>query len=326
MEKVKWGIIGCGDVCEVKSGPALYKSEFSELVAVMRRDSEKVQDFAHRHGVASYYTDAKDLINDDRINAIYIATPPAFHLNYTIQAAKARKAVYVEKPMALNFEECKQMIAICEKHKVPLFVAYYRRGLPYFQKVKELLDSGVLGDLMLIDLELIKPKDNREKITAKNWRTQAEISGGGYFYDLASHQIDLLEFLLGPIQNAHGSARNMLKQYSVEDTVTAALEFERGLIGTARWSFTGRPGVRMDELCIRGEKGEIRCSSFNGDRPIELITEEEKTEFSLPYPQHVQQPLIEQIIAQLRGKGEALSTGKTAARANYWMDRIVGKF
>ncbi|MDX5436908.1 MAG: Gfo/Idh/MocA family oxidoreductase, partial [Pontibacter sp.] len=139
MQKVRWGIIGCGDVTEVKSGPAFQKIENSELVAVMRRDSAKAQDYAARHGVPKWYDSAEALIHDPDVDAVYIATPPDSHAAYTLRVAAAGKSVYVEKPMALNYTQCQEMLAACNQANVPLFIAYYRRSQPLFLKVKELL-------------------------------------------------------------------------------------------------------------------------------------------------------------------------------------------
>ena len=132
MKTIRWGIIGCGDVTEVKSGPALQKADHSALVAVMRRNGQLAEDFARRHGVPQWYDDAAALIHDPAVDAVYIATPPSSHKEYTLMSAAAGKPVYVEKPMARNTAECQAMIAACHKANVPLFVAYYRRALARF--------------------------------------------------------------------------------------------------------------------------------------------------------------------------------------------------
>ena len=197
MEKIRWGIIGCGDVTEVKSGPAFYKIEGSELVAVMRRDGDKARDYAQRHQVPRWYDQADALIADAEVDAVYIATPPDSHAEYTIQVARAGKPVYVEKPMARNHAECQAMIAACQQAQVPLFVAYYRRTLPAFCKVKALVDEGAIGPVRYVSIELCQPAgENPDDLP---WRVVPEISGGGYFFDLASHQLDYLDHLLGPI-------------------------------------------------------------------------------------------------------------------------------
>src|SRR5687768_17696565 len=124
MKPIRWGIIGCGDVTEVKSGPALQNAEHSRLVAVMRRTGSLARDYAERHGVPRWYDDADALIGDPEVDAVYVATPPDSHKDYTLRAARAGKPVYVEKPMALNFAECQAMVQACRDAGVPLFVAF----------------------------------------------------------------------------------------------------------------------------------------------------------------------------------------------------------
>lgn len=323
MELVKWGIIGCGNVCEVKSGPGFQKADGSELVAVMRRNGDKAKDFATRHGVPKWYNNADALINDPEVTAIYIATPPGSHLEYTLKAATAGKPVYVEKPMARTFEECQQMIAACATAKVPLFVAYYRRSLPYFLKVKELLDSEVIGELGSANILFFnsqKADDTKPEIF---WRINPEISGGGHFHDLASHQFDLLTFLFGDIKKASGMSNRQLIQNGGEDIVSASFEFESGLVGSGLWNFTVPKNQTKDEVLIQGSHGSISFSCFNGDAPIVLATESGKEEFSLPYPPHVQQPLIQTIVDELSGRGTCPSNGISGAHANWVMDAIL---
>lgn len=205
FEKVRWGIIGCGDVTEVKSGPAFQKIKNSELVAVMRRTGELAKDYAERHNVPKWYDDADALINDPDVDAIYIATPPGSHKEYTIKVAKAGKPVYVEKPMALNFAECNEMIAACKAARVPLYVAYYRRAQPRFVKIKELLENKEIGDVRFVSTtQYQKASEDVKDSENLPWRVQPELSGGGLFFDLASHTLDLLDFLLGPIKEAQG--------------------------------------------------------------------------------------------------------------------------
>ncbi|OQX97405.1 MAG: hypothetical protein B6I20_12665 [Bacteroidetes bacterium 4572_117] len=187
---IKWGIIGAGNVCEIKSGPAFSMVENSSLIAVMRRDKIKVKDFAKRHSVGKWYTNADDLINDPQINAIYVATPPYKHKKYTIKALLAGKAVYVEKPMALNYNEALEMIRTSKQTGIPLFVAYYRRWFPYFIKIKQLLNNQSIGDVLAVNLTTILPaRDADFNHDSPPWHLVPKISGGGYFFDLACHQL-----------------------------------------------------------------------------------------------------------------------------------------
>ena len=139
MKKINWGIIGCGDVTELKSGPAFNKAKNSSLAAVMRRDAVKAKDYAQRHQVPTWYTDAALLINDPAVNAIYVATPPLSHEAYTIAALQAGKPVYVEKPMALNYKAALNMVDIAAKKNQKLVVAHYRREQPFFKKINQLI-------------------------------------------------------------------------------------------------------------------------------------------------------------------------------------------
>ena len=244
MATIRWGIIGCGDVTEVKSGPALYKTRDSELVAVMRRDADKARDYAARHGVPKWYDQADALIADPDVDAVYIATPPDTHAHYTAQVARAGKPVYVEKPMARNHGECLAMIDACRRAGVPLFVAYYRRALPAFLKVQSLVEEGAIGAVRFASIALCQPAS--EDPDNLPWRVVPEISGGGYFFDLASHQLDFLDFLLGPIARASGQATNQAGLYQAEDAVTASFAFESGRTRRRSLELRRRPALRPD--------------------------------------------------------------------------------
>ena len=223
MKTVNWGIVGCGNVCERKSGPAMYKTPHSALAAVMRRDAEKAADFARRHNVPKSYTDAAALIADPEVDIVYVATPPGTHRELAVQALEAGKPVYVEKPMAMNHAECLEMIAAAEKAGQKLFVAYYRRALPYFLKVKELLDGGSVGQPLTAEVRLLRPERPEDRDPARlPWRLRREVGGEGYFHDLAPHTLDILDFLLGEIADARGCKSNLGGFYDMADTVTAA--------------------------------------------------------------------------------------------------------
>jgi predicted dehydrogenase len=324
MEQIKWGMIGCGNVTEKKSGPAFSKIPNSSLVAVMGRSAEKAADYAQRHGVPKWYTNVDELINDPEVNAIYIATPPDVHLDYATRAMKAGKAVYVEKPMARNAAECEAMNQVSRQTGVPLFVAYYRRTLPYFVKLKELIDQKVIGDIRLVMVQ-IHYNPYAEEIgedARPRWRVDPAISGGGHFHDLASHQFDFLEYVLGPIKLAQGISRNQAGLYEADDITVANFEFESGVLGTGSWCYTLNPEQRLDESQLIGSKGKITFSFFERFT-IKVETADSTDEYLIPYPEHVQQPLIETIVQQLRGEGQCPSTGETGARANTIMDQIT---
>jgi predicted dehydrogenase len=322
--EVRWGVLGVGNVCEKKSAPAMNIVPNSKLVAVMRRDEIKVKDYAERHDVPKWYTDAKDLVHDPEVNAIYIATPPHMHLPYTKLAASVGKPVYVEKPMARTFAECKEMVGICEEAGVPLYVAYYRRALPHFVKIKEVMDSGAIGKIRTVHInmkQVIRP--DAVVHLENNWRIDPQIAGGGYFFDLASHQLDLLDFFFGPITKAKGFAANQAKAYMAEDIVTGTFVFENGVMGTGNWCFTTSQDAQIDEITIYGNIGKISFQTFgNGEFALE-VDQQEKQLFHLELPYHIQQPLIKSIVEDLLGSGKCPSTGRTGARTNWVMDQLV---
>ncbi|WP_449538708.1 Gfo/Idh/MocA family protein [Ferdinandcohnia sp. Marseille-Q9671] len=318
-DKVRWGIIGCGNVTEVKSGPAFQKVNHSELVAVMRRTGTLAEDYARRHNVPKWYDNADDLIQDPEVDVVYIATPPGSHKEYTLKAAKAGKPVYVEKPMARNYAECLEMIEVCKKENVPLFVAYYRRGQERFLKIKELLENGAIGDIRFVSTtQYRKASHDGENIP---WRLQPELSGGGLFFDLASHTLDILDFLLGPIKNVNGFASNQGGQYRAEDIVTGTYVFESGVHGVGNWCFTAFAEEDVNEIV--GSKGKITFSTF-GSEPISLTTEHGREQWSFDRPQHVHQPLVETIVAELTGNTvKCPSNGESGARTNWVMEEMV---
>ncbi len=325
FNEVRWGIIGVGDVCEVKSGPALQNISNSQLVAVMRRNGEKAKDFAERHKVAKWYDNADLLINDPEVNAIYIATPPNSHEEYTLKAAKAGKAVYVEKPMARTYTECISMVKACERAKVPLFVAYYRRALPNILKVKSLLENKAIGEIRYVEIKLLKALEQKKGIKGndtENWRIAPEVAGGGYFYDLASHQLDVLDFLFGPIIEANGISLNQAGGYPAEDITNGTFIFENGVMGHGIWAFNTSRVSEHELITIIGSKGQIVFPIFGDNRVNLKIEGEEETVFNFNISKHIQQPLIQTVVNDLIGIGKCESTGVSGARTNWVMSQL----
>ena len=320
MQTVRWGILGCGDVCEVKSGPGFQQAPGSELVAVMRRDGALAEDFARRHGVPKFYADADQLIADPKVSAVYIASPPGSHLELALKVARAGKPAYVEKPMARNHAECQRMIAAFEQAQVPLFIAYYRRALPRFLKAKQLVDSGVLGQLQRVTVRFANAGQLGLDPLQLPWRVQAEHAGAGLFLDLASHTLDVLDFLLGPLSNVTGTARKQGSPADVEDHVQLSFTTTGGARGTGDWSFVS--GQAEDVISLEGSAGQLRLSTF-GDSPLTLETQAGTERFTLPNPRTIHGPMIEVIVNTLRGQGACASTGMTGARTSDVMDRAL---
>ena len=326
MKEIGWGFIGCGEVTEKKSGPAFNEVPGSHVVAVMSRNTEKAESYAKRHNIKKWYTDPLELINDPEINAIYIATPPSSHATFAIMAMKAGKPVYIEKPLAASYEDCARINRISELTGVPCFVAYYRRYLPYFQKVKQIIQSGAIGTPANVQIRFsVPPRDLDYKSNGSlPWRLQPDIAGGGYFYDLAPHQLDLIQDIFGVITRAHGYCSNMAKLYKAEDTISACFYFENGLPGSGSWCFVGHQSAKEDRIEVIGEKGMLSFSVYNYS-PIQLVTSEGRSSIVVPNPPYVQLPIIRSVIEHLQGIGICECTSVSATPVNWVMDRILGK-
>ena len=327
MKILKWGFIGCGEVTEKKSGPAFSEVTGSSVEAVMSRNGKNARRYAERHGINKWYTDAQELIDDPDVNAIYIATPPSSHATFAIMAMKAGKPVYVEKPLAANYEDCARVNRVSEETGVPCFVAYYRRYLPYFQKVKQIVQDGTIGNVMNVQVRFAVPPRDLDYSNPENlpWRLQPDIAGGGYFYDLAPHQLDLLQDMFGVIVEADGICANRANLYNVEDSVSACFRFESGLPGSGSWCFVAHESAKEDRITVIGDKGQVSFSVFNYD-PIRLNTLDGTQNITVPNPPYVQYPLIKSVIEHLQGISVCSCTSVSATPVNWVMDRILGKF
>lgn len=320
MNTIRWGIIGVGNVTEVKSGPALYKASHSTVVNVMRRTAGLAEDYARRHNVPRWTTDADALINDPEVDAVYIATPPDTHLHYTLKVAAAGKPVYVEKPMARTHDECQRMIRACQDAGVPLFVAYYRRRLPRFEQARHLIQRGALGEIRAVRLTLTYRTPDDLDPARLPWRFDPMQAGGGLLLDVGSHMLDWLDHALGPIASVAGFAGNQAGLYPAEDIVTGTWLHESGVQGTGLWSFVA--DRRMDEIAVLGSAGQLTFPCYTTD-PLILTTDDGPQSFAIDNPPHIQQPLVETIVAALNGRGDCPSTGYTAARTNWVMDELL---
>lgn len=320
MKTITWGIIGCGNVTEVKSGPAFNLVPNSSLYAVMRRDLQKAKDYALRHHVNKWYSDADQLINDPKINALYIATPPDSHKEYTLKAFKTGKPVYVEKPMSLNSMEAKIMLEASSEYSCKLSIAHYRRAQARFIEIKKLIDNDILGQIYSIDLKLyLAPSPGIEN----TWRVNPAISGGGNFHDLAPHQLDLMLYFFGEPQKVKGQSTNHLGLYEADDYVTASIDFCDNIKFEGIWDFTGRSELDQDICTINGSEGKISFSVFSD--LCELTLQDKTTSLTFDFLPHVQQPMIEQVVKYFLGEAENPCSAEDALIVMKMLDKITGK-
>ncbi|MEE9425598.1 MAG: Gfo/Idh/MocA family oxidoreductase [Methylococcales bacterium] len=319
---IRWGIIGCGNVTEVKSGPAYQKVEGFQLAAVMRRNLEKAQDYAKRHGVERFYSKAEDIINNDAIDAVYIATPPDSHKHYALKVAAAGKPCCIEKPLSPNYPDSLAIYEAFKDQNLPLFVAYYRRSLPRFNLIKTWLENDEIGAIRHIRWHLSKPASQVDLSRQYNWRTDTEIASGGYFDDLASHGLDLFTYLLGNIQQAQGISINQQSLYSAKDAVAANWLHKSGATGTGSWNF-GCSG-REDNVEIFGSKGKIEFSVFD-EEPLVLKNNNGERSLFVKHPENIQLYHVQDMRDQLLGNKRHPSDGLSATHTSWFMDKILGK-
>jgi predicted dehydrogenase len=318
---IRWGIIGCGDVTEIKSGPPYYKIEGFSLAAVMRRDKEKAKDYATRHQVKKYYTNADDLINDTEIDAVYIATPPDTHKFYGLKVAAVGKPCCIEKPLAPSYADSLEVFNAFNKTNTPLFVAYYRRTQPRFNQIKKWIDKGAIGEIRHINWHLSKTTSEQDLSKEYNWRTDIKVAPGGYFDDLASHGLDLFTYYLGNIKEAKGISLNQQGLYSAKDAITACWVHKNGVTGSGSWNF----GCNLNEDIVKiyGSKGTIQFSIFD-NVPIVLESALKNKSLMIDHPENVQYFHIEAMRDFLLNDAEHPSMGQSGLHTSWVMDKILG--
>lgn len=324
MKTIRWGMIGCGSVTEVKSGPGLYKAANSALVALTSRNLDAACSYAQRHGVPKVCASVEELLADAGVDAVYIATPPSTHKALAMQVARAGKHVYVEKPMAMRHAECEDIVAACRDNAVGLYVAFYRRAMPRFLQVGRWLAEGRIGEVRCLRLvlhQVVAP----EELSADTlpWRVRPEISGGGKFVDMGVHQLDLFDSWFGAIEEARGIAVNRGGFYAADDTVEACWKHANGVVGSGSWCFVA--DANEDRVEITGSRGRIEFEFFS-DKPLKLITGAGVEEANIPNPAHVQQPFIQSIVDELNGSGRCPGSVESAERATWVADRILADY
>lgn len=321
-KQIRWGIIGCGNVTEVKSGPAYQLTDGFELKAVMRRDAEKLKDYALRHNIEKQYTSAEELINDNDIDAVYIATPPDSHLYYALMVAQAGKPCCIEKPLTPSYKDSLAIYEVFKEKNIPLFVAYYRRSLPRFEQVKKWLDEKVIGDVRHISWTMSKPPKDIDLSGEYNWRTDVNVAPAGYFDDLASHGLDLFTYYLGEVKEVYGISLNQQKLYSAKDAVSACWLHEGNVTGTGFWNFGS--SSNEDKVELFGSKGKIEFSVFD-EKPLIIELDGKREELFIEHPKNVQLYHVENMKKHLFEENyNHPSNGYTALHTSWIMDKILG--
>lgn len=321
MQEVKWGIIGTGNVVEKKSGPILNSFENSSIVAIMGRDINKTKQIAKKINSPKYFDNIDNLLDNKDINAIYIATPPGLHLEQAKKCCEAKISTYIEKPIARNYQEALQIVDMYEKAKVPLYVAHFYRALPKFIKIKELLESNVIGKVCEVDFKLNRKYSSS---TLDTWLYNTELSGGGKFYDIAPHSIDLMVYLFGKFTEVYGIATNNIDEYKVEDVVTMTFKTEKGILGTA--NFNSITLEKSDVMIVNGTKGKMEFSVHDNSL-ITIIKDGEIQNVEIDSPEIAQENMIKNVVNSLIKKEQLnVCTAQDAIETYRIMDKVLENY
>ena len=323
MEKtIRWGFLGCGKVVQSKSGDAFRKVPNSTIEMIRRRDLEAARQSAEYFGAPKWCDSIEELLASD-IEAVYIATPPGLHYQQAMECLKAGKAVYLEKPFARNYTEAKALTESFEKAGVPLYISHYRRALPRFLKIREMLSEKIIGEVQTIEFQLNRIFSQKEAETT--WLYDPVLSGGGKYYDIAPHTVDIINFLFGNIIQVEGSAKNTGRGCPLENIVEMSFVTETGVKGTA--VFCCVADEKSDRLHVTGTKGTMEFS-VHGKTDV-IVRNLEGTvveQFDLPDPKTVEEAMVQSVVEDLLGisvceskAGEVLITYKI-------IDQVLDQF
>lgn len=300
---------------EVKSGPALQNAERSTVSAVMRRNSAKAADYAARHAVPRWYDTAQALIEDDTVDAIYIATPPDSHALYARQALAAGKPVLCEKPMAIDPAECEAMADAADQAGLPLVIAYYRRALPRFEKMRDLVQSGAIGTPRAVEVRHLLPQSAR---SGQSWKLDPAVGGGGFFTDVQTHALDWLDYVFGAPQSVYGTTRRQAGEYDAEDLVAYTIGY-RDVVASALCAYaTDR---HEEKVRILGSDGTVEMGFFRPS-PVILHNKDRQERFELDDPPHVHQPFVDRVNACILDGSDNPCPPAVAMRTNWVLDKI----
>lgn len=301
MKIIKWGVIGCDEPAARLCQEVLSRVPGSEVVAVMCRSLSRAQEYAGRLFLSRYYDDAQELIDDTEVNAVYVPTPSSTHATFAVMSMLAGKPVCVTTPLAASYDDCVRINRVSEQTGVPCFVTYYKRHLPYFQRVKELLAQH-LGQILNIQLRL---------------GVDMKADGGG-LYDFLPHQLDILQVLFGVITHVHGFS----ERCAGLDAVSACFKFEGGALGSGSWTFSGDHLLADDCVEVTGTAGKLVFSVF-GNMPIQLTTPRGVEEVAVPLPSHEMMPMMRAVVEDLQGFNICNSRSVSATPVNWVIDRIL---
>ena len=319
---IRWGFLGCGKVVRTKSGDAFRNVPNSTIEVIRRRNLDAAKESAEYFG-APYWCDRIEELLASEIDAVYIATPPGLHYEQAMACLNAGKAVYLEKPFARNYTEAKQLTEAFEEAGVPLYIGHYRRALPRFLKIREMLKSNIIGDVTDIDFYLNRIFSQKE--ADNSWLYNPVLSGGGKYYDIAPHTVDIIQFLFGDITEVQGSARNLGVGCPLENVVEMTFVTEKGVNGKARFCCVA--DEKSDRMHVTGTKGTMEFS-VHGKTDV-IVKDENGTileQFDLPDPKAVEESMVQSVVEDLLGISKCESKAKDVLVTYKIIDEVLNEF
>ena len=319
---IRWGFLGCGKVVRTKSGDAFRNVPNSTIEVIRRRNLDAAKESAEYFG-APYWCDRIEELLASEIDAVYIATPPGLHYEQAMACLNAGKAVYLEKPFARNYTEAKQLTEAFEEAGVPLYIGHYRRALPRFLKIREMLKSNIIGDVTDIDFYLNRIFSQKE--ADNSWLYNPVLSGGGKYYDIAPHTVDIIQFLFGNITEVQGSARNLGVGCPLENVVEMTFVTEKGVNGKARFCCVA--DEKSDRMHVTGTKGTMEFS-VHGKTDV-IVKDENGTileQFDLPDPKAVEESMVQSVVEDLLGISKCESKAKDVLVTYKIIDEVLNEF
>ena len=306
---VGWGIIGIGNIADRVTAPAMAQAKNNRLVAAMRRDLSRARELAEKHGASKAYGSVEEVLRDDEVDAVYVATPVHAHASQTIQAAEHGKHVLCEKPMAMNPEECERMVEACEANGVKLMVCYYMRFNRRHQKIKELIAAGEIGQVTAARVSL----SGLSPVNTQSWRQRPELSGGGNLVDTGSHCVDLLRYLVGEVTQVSALVNTLAFGYAVDDTATLLLNLDNGAhaVVSSHGSTLIPDEQESSSLAIYGTGGTILSSPLHDKfsrGTLKVMNGTQQAEYHFEQSTHV--PMLEAFAASVERDDPVPVTGQ----------------
>ena len=321
-KQIRWGFLGCGKVVQKKSGEAFRSVPYSTIHAIMRRDIAAAEAAAHHFGAGFFCATQAELLASD-IDAVYIATPPGLHYEQAMACLAAGKPVYLEKPFTRNYTEARTLTEAFQAAGIPLYVGHYRRALPRFLQIRQLLESGIIGDVQSVNFYLNRIFNPEE--ANRGWLYTPYLSGGGKFFDIAPHTVDIFQFLFGEIRQVSGTAEHRDNGCPLENFVTMDVVTEQNVQG--HLLFCCSAAEKSDRMTVTGAAGTMEFS-VHGKQDIKVWDADGNLihDITVLDPVTVEQPMVQTVVEDLLGLGKCLSRAADVLSTYHVIDQVLERY